>query len=68
MKKRVNFSKHVSAINIPYEDRKGEWMQMGVDRCRFKRRIANYQMSLRRSCWKKLRKHIVEYYDSSMTL
>ena len=41
MKKRVNFSKHVSAINIPYEDRKGEWVQMGVDRCRFKRRIAN---------------------------
>ena len=64
MKKRVNFSKYVSAINIPYEDRKGEWMQMAVDRCRFKRRIANYQMSLRR----KLRKHIVEYYDSSMTL
>ena len=64
MKKRVNFSKHVSAINIPYEDRKGQWMQIGVDRCRFKRRIANYQMSLRR----KLRKHIVEYYDSSMTL
>ena len=41
MKKRVNFSKHVSAINIPYEDRKGEWVQMEVDRCRFKRRIAN---------------------------
>ena len=25
MKKHVNFSEHVSFINIPYEDRKGEW-------------------------------------------
>ena len=41
MKKHVNLSKRVSVINIPYEDQKGEWMQIGVDRCRFKRRIAN---------------------------
>ena len=41
MKKHVNCSKEVSVINIPSEDRKGEWVQIGVDRCRFKRRIAN---------------------------
>lgn len=26
-------------INIPYEDRKEEWMLMTVDRCRFRKRI-----------------------------
>ena len=40
MKKHVKFSKHLSVINIPYEDRKGG-VQIGVDRCRFKKRIAN---------------------------
>lgn len=39
MDKTVRFSDEVTIIIIPYEDRKGDWMTMALDRCRFKRRI-----------------------------
>lgn len=39
MDKTVRFSDEVTIIIIPYEDRKGDWMTMSLDRCRFKRRI-----------------------------
>ena len=38
-RKCVKFTDEVSLFNIPYEDRKGEWMMCTVDRCRFKTRI-----------------------------
>lgn len=43
MKKRknVNFSNKTTVILISYEERKGEWMAMALDRYRFKRRIEN---------------------------
>lgn len=39
--KTVHFSEKLTVIPIPYEDRKGEWMAMALDRYRFKRRIEN---------------------------
>jgi hypothetical protein len=39
MNKTVKFSDEKTIILIPYEDRKGEWMTMALDRYRFKRRI-----------------------------
>lgn len=39
MKKIVRFKGDDTIINNPYEDRKGEWMIMVVDRCRFRTRI-----------------------------
>lgn len=39
--KTVHFSETVTVILIPYEERKGEWMTMALDRYRFKRRIEN---------------------------
>lgn len=39
MDKTVRFSDEVTIIIIPYEDRKGDWMTMALDRRRFKRRI-----------------------------
>lgn len=39
MKKCVRFLNEVIIINIPYENRRGEWMMLAVDRCRFKTRI-----------------------------
>lgn len=40
MHKTVKFSKKTtSVILIPYEDRKGKWMTMALNRCRFQRRI-----------------------------
>ena len=38
-RKCVRFTDEVSSFNIPYEDRKGEWMMFAVDRCRFRTRI-----------------------------
>ena len=38
-RKCVRFTDEVSYFNIPYEDRKGEWMMFVVDRCHFKTRI-----------------------------
>lgn len=40
-KKSVQFSDRITVILIPYEERKGEWMTMALDRYRFKRRIEN---------------------------
>lgn len=39
MGKTVTFSDKKTIIYIPYEDRKGEWMTMALDRYRFQRRI-----------------------------
>lgn len=39
MHKTVKFSEKITVILIPYEDRKGKWMNMALDRCRFQRRI-----------------------------
>lgn len=38
---RLKFSYKTKIILIPYEDRKGEWMSMALDRYRFQRRIKN---------------------------
>lgn len=39
MGKTVTFSDKKTIIFIPYEDRKGEWMTMALDRYRFQRGI-----------------------------
>lgn len=41
MHKTVKVSEKTTVILIPYEDRKGKWMTMALDRCRFQRRIKN---------------------------
>lgn len=38
-KKTVHFSDRITLILIPYEERKGAWMTMALDRYRFKRKI-----------------------------
>ena len=38
-RKCVRFTDEVSLFNIPYEDRKGEWMMFAVDRYHFKTQI-----------------------------
>jgi hypothetical protein len=37
--KRVCFVNEPTIFTIPYEERKGEWMTLVADRCRFKTRI-----------------------------
>lgn len=39
MKKEVKFNDRVQIILIPYEERKGIWVQHATDRAHFKRRI-----------------------------
>lgn len=39
IQKKVKFDNHVQVISIPYEERAGIWMQLAIDRARFKRRI-----------------------------
>lgn len=39
IQKTVQFDNHVRIISIPYEERKGIWMQYAIDRAHFKRRI-----------------------------
>lgn len=39
MHKTVKCSEKTPVILIPYEDRKGKWMTMALDRCCFQRRI-----------------------------
>lgn len=38
-KKTLKFNDHVQIILIPYEERKGIWIQYAIDRAHFKRRI-----------------------------
>lgn len=38
-RKFVRFVNEESLFNIPYEDKKGEWMMIIVDGCRFKTQI-----------------------------
>jgi hypothetical protein len=37
--KKVQFNNDIQIIPIPYEDRKGIWMQYAIDRAHFKRTI-----------------------------
>jgi hypothetical protein len=39
MDKMVVFSDKVTIIEVPFEDRKGEWVTLAADRSRFQRRI-----------------------------
>jgi hypothetical protein len=39
MSKKLQFNDHVQILLIPYEDRKGIWMEYAIDRAHFKRRI-----------------------------
>jgi hypothetical protein len=39
MQKNVQFDNNVQIISIPYEERKGIWMQYAIDRAHFKRKI-----------------------------
>jgi hypothetical protein len=39
MHKKVKFNDHVQINLIPYEERKGIWVQYAIDRAHFKRRI-----------------------------
>lgn len=57
MKKTVRFKGDDTIIDIPYEDRRGEWMLMAVDRCRFRRRINCLSQILEPI----LEKHLVSY-------
>lgn len=39
MKKKVQFDDNVRIYFIPFEERKGIWMQYAIDRAHFKRKI-----------------------------
>lgn len=39
MDKTVRFLDEVTIIQIPYEDRKGDWMTIALDRCHFNRKV-----------------------------
>lgn len=45
IQKRVQFDHRVRIILIPYEERKGIWMQCAIDRAHFKRRIEHAETS-----------------------
>ena len=36
IQKKVQFNNHVRIISIPYEERKGIWMQYAIDRAHFR--------------------------------
>jgi hypothetical protein len=46
IQKKVRFDNHVQMIAVPYEDRKGVWMQYAIDRAHFKRRIEQVEIRL----------------------
>lgn len=46
MQKKIQFNDHVRIFSIPYEERKGIWMQYAVDRAHFKRRIDQVEILL----------------------
>lgn len=46
IQKKVQFNNHVRIISIPYEERKGIWMQYAIDRAHFKRRIEQVEKLL----------------------
>lgn len=46
IQKRVQFDHRVRIILIPYEERKGIWMQRAIDRAHFKRRIEHAETLL----------------------
>lgn len=46
IQKKVQFDNHVQIIPIPYEERKGMWMQYAIDRAHFKRRIGEAEITL----------------------
>jgi hypothetical protein len=45
-KKNVQFDNNVQIISIPYEERKGIWMQYAIDRAHFKRKIEQVERLL----------------------
>lgn len=46
IRKKVQFNNDVQIISIPYEERKGIWMQYAIDRAHFKRRIEQVEIIL----------------------
>jgi hypothetical protein len=46
MDKAVTFSDKITIIEVPLEDRKGEWETLAVDRSRFQRRIDDIALIL----------------------
>ena len=46
IRKKVQFNNDVQIISIPYEERKGIWMQYAIDRAHFKRRIDQVEILL----------------------
>lgn len=39
MEKKIQFNDHVQIFIVPFEERKGIWMQYAMDRTHFRRRI-----------------------------
>lgn len=46
VKKNLRFNDNMEIKIIPYEDRKGIWMQYSIDRAHFKRRIDQAEIQL----------------------
>lgn len=44
--KKVQFNDNVHTLLVPYEDRKGEWMNYAIDRAHFRRRIQQTEIIL----------------------
>lgn len=46
MGKKIQFDDNVLIFLVPYEERKGMWMQCAIDRAHFKRRIEKAEVFL----------------------
>lgn len=46
MEKKIQFDDNVLIFLVPYEERKGMWMQCSIDRAHFKRRIEKAEVFL----------------------
>lgn len=64
MKKKVQFDDNVRIYFIPFEERKGIWMQYALDRAHFKRKIEKANILLTPL----FRQRLIEYEMSKVSV
>lgn len=64
MKKKVQFDDNVRIYFIPFEERRGIWMQYAIDRAHFKRKIEKANILLTPL----FRQRLIEYEMSKVSV